>query len=68
MYVFLLILLFIGSIMVIDGIYREELVSLKSSKKTEYKFVPKSNDDYGTMNLLDKQFEMITKEDKTSSA
>ena len=33
MYVFLLILLFIGSIMVIDGIYREELESLKSSKK-----------------------------------
>lgn len=68
MYVFLLILLFIGSIMVIDGIYREELVSLKSSKKTEYRFVPNSSDNYGTMNLLDKQFEMIIKEDKESSA
>lgn len=68
MYVFLLILLFIGSIMVIDGIYREELVSLKYSKKTEYRFVPNSSDNYGTMNLLDKQFEMIIKEDKESSA
>lgn len=68
MYVFLLILLFIGSIMVIDGIYREELVSLKSSKKTEYRFVPNSSDNYGTMNLLDRQFEMIIKEDKESSA
>ena len=67
MYVFLLILLFIGSIMVIDGIYREELESLKSSKKTEYRFVPNSSDNYGT-NLLDKQFEMIIKEEKELSA
>lgn len=68
MHVFLLTLLFIGSIMVIDGIYREEIASLKSSKKTEYRFVPNSSDNYGTMNLLDRQFELITKEGNTSSA
>jgi hypothetical protein len=36
------IILFIGIIMVIDGIYREQLNTLKNKKQIEYKFIPRS--------------------------
>lgn len=36
------LILFIGIIMVIDGIYREQLNKLKKNKKIEYKFIPRS--------------------------
>lgn len=38
----IIILLIIGIIMVIDGIYREEITKLKQEKKIEYKFIPRS--------------------------
>ena len=36
------ILLFIGIIMVVDGIYREEIEHLKNNKQIEYKFIPRA--------------------------
>ena len=35
-------MLIIGIIMVVDGIYREEINKLKKDKKIEYKFIPRT--------------------------
>jgi len=42
MYGILYLLLIIGIIMIVDGIYREEIEKLKKDKKIEYKFIPRS--------------------------
>lgn len=68
MYVFLIILLFVGSIMVIDGIYREEINFLKSSKKHDFSLKANNTYDYDVANILDKQFETILKEHKQTTA
>lgn len=41
MYSVLIVILLIGIIMVIDGIYREEIEMLKNKKEIEYKFIPR---------------------------
>ena len=38
----LFIFLFIGIVMVVDGIYHEEIQKLKSQKQIVYKFIPRS--------------------------
>ncbi len=42
MFSILLMFLFIGMIMVIDGIYREEIDKLKNNKEIQYKFIPRT--------------------------
>ena len=42
MFSLLFIFLFIGIIMIIDGIYHEEIQKLKSQKQIVYKFIPRS--------------------------
>ena len=42
MYSIFIVILFIGIIMVIDGIYREEIDKLKRTKETEYKYIPRN--------------------------
>tara|TARA_Y100000994_G_C15501923_1_gene363870 strand:+ start:249 stop:473 length:225 start_codon:yes stop_codon:yes gene_type:complete len=42
MYSILIVILLIGIIMVIDGIYREEITRLKNNKQIEYKFIPRN--------------------------
>jgi hypothetical protein len=38
---FLFVLLFVGIILIIDGVYRNEIEHLKTKKNIEYKFIPK---------------------------
>jgi hypothetical protein len=38
----LFIFLFIGIVMIIDGIYNDEINKLKKEVKIEYKFIPRS--------------------------
>ncbi len=45
MYSILFLFLFIGIIMIVDGIYKEEIVKLKKEKKIEVKFIPSSTYD-----------------------
>lgn len=42
MYSILIVILLIGIIMVIDGMYREEIDKLKNTKQIEYKFIPRN--------------------------
>ncbi|QOI90153.1 hypothetical protein QKU58_gp015 [Pyramimonas orientalis virus] len=42
MYSILFLFLFIGIVMIVDGIYKEEIVKLKNEKKIEYKFIPRT--------------------------
>ena len=42
MYSILIVILLIGIIMVIDGVYREEIETLKNKKHIEYKFIPRN--------------------------
>lgn len=42
MYSVFLVILLIGIVMVIDGIYREEIDKLKRHKVVEYKYIPRN--------------------------
>ena len=41
MYSIFFVVLFVGIIMIIDGIYSDEIERLKKNKKIEYKFIPR---------------------------
>lgn len=41
MYSIFFVILFVGIVMIIDGIYRDEIERLKKDKKIEYKFIPR---------------------------
>ena len=42
MFSILFLFLFIGMVMIIDGIYREEIEKLKNNKEIQYKFIPRT--------------------------
>lgn len=42
MFSILFLFLFIGMVMIIDGIYREEIEKLKNNKEIQYKFIPRN--------------------------
>lgn len=60
MYSVVFLFLFIGIIMIVDGIYREEIEKLKKTKQIEYKFIPRTtyNDMLFTKNTTP-QYESI---------
>ena len=41
MYILLMLMLFVGIVLIIDGVYREEIDHLKKHRKVEYKFIPR---------------------------
>lgn len=63
----LFLMLFMGIIFVIDGVYQDEIHKLKNEKKIEYRIVPramyddlvfvKGTDSSGYANIFDDKFE-----------
>lgn len=66
----IIILLIVGIVMVIDGIYREEIMKLKEEKKIEYKFIPRSmyEDALYSNNLKQNYEHIFTEKHDTRSA
>jgi hypothetical protein len=65
----LFLFLFIGMVMIIDGIYREELKHLKNNKQIQYKFIPRTTyDDMLFHKHTTPQYETIFKDNVDSRA
>ena len=66
---FIVFLIFVGMIMIIQGVYDEKIKILENNKKIEYKFIPRTmyeeqlpiseSNNVNTMNMFKSEYENV---------